>query len=182
MLVTPYGLPLIAFPTIILYHAAKKIKWFSPMGIWGVVYIAVPGYPASAILPPWVVPTAFLFVHRPCVEQVEGLQGEMWPILSEPLEAGLSPCSAFIRARGGAACRPFSFFRCSCFRGAKSSAGRQAHISGLVRVRRVRAPEAERGQAPKISPAGWSSGRSKGNCRLCRLRAACGVYKFPLCP
>lgn len=45
------------------------------------VYIAVLGYPASAILLPWVVPTAFYFVHRPCVEQTEGLQGECGDIV-----------------------------------------------------------------------------------------------------
>ena len=56
----------------ILHHTAEKIKRFSR----DMVCIATLGYPASTILPPWVVPTAILFDHRPCVEQIEGLQGE----------------------------------------------------------------------------------------------------------
>ena len=48
----------------------------------------------------------------------------------------------------------FDFPTGHIFAARKSPAGRQAHVSGFVRVCRVRAPEAERGQAPKTSPQG----------------------------
>lgn len=102
--------------------------------------------------------------------------------MSETLEAGLTPCSAFIRARGGAACRPFSFSRCSCFRGAKSSAGRQAHISGLVRVRRVRAPERSEGKPRRSALRAVLRGavRETVGCADYAPLAACTSFPYAL--